>query len=434
MISSEKIPLLVVGGGIGGLAVAMAAGKAGYRVHVIEKAEEFAEIGAGLQLAPNAMRMLDRLGIYDEVCKNAVLPKRLVLKDAVSGQQICFVDLGNKFVDHFGYPYILVHRGDLLSAELAACHGNDRITLESKKEAIFIEDLQDGARVTCSDGSVYECAALVGADGLWSRVRKFVNDDEEEDPICSHFVAYRGSVPIEDAPKDIDPESMTVWVAPNIHFVQYLVSRGKVLNQVAVFKSNQYLEDDKTSDSWGTAEELDQYLSKLCPQLKAAKNILKMNRRWPMFDRLPIPNWTRNNITLLGDAAHPMLQYLAQGACQALEDAVCLGQCLHLNGDANQAFLSYQTMRIERTSSIQHNARLIGEIGHAHGIATILRNELLSKRSPDDFEYFETLYSYKGCCNSELLPVCVPAGEFLDPSRKAKQIERKEQSRDTVSS
>src|SRR3984893_9530877 len=192
---SGRIPLLIVGGGIGGLAAALTASQAGYQAHVIEKAEEFTEIGAGLQLAPNATRMLDRLGIWNEIRNYAIFPKRLILMDAVSGQHITSLDLGKKFQDHFGYPYIVMHRGDLMTVELEACRRNPRITLENNREAIRIEDLGDGARAECTDGRVCECHALVAAAALWPTPRKAVHADG--DPICSQFVAYRGTLPIE---------------------------------------------------------------------------------------------------------------------------------------------------------------------------------------------------------------------------------------------
>ena len=392
MIHASKIPLLIVGGGIGGLAAALAASKAGYPAHVIEKAPEFTEIGAGLQLAPNATRMLDRLGILDEIKTRAIFPKRLVLMDAVSGLPITSLDLGQTFLEHFGFPYLVMHRGDLLTVEVEACRQSPLISLENNREAVRIEDLGNGARVACADGSVYECDALVGVDGLWSATRKVVHDDG--DPVPAQFVAYRGTIPIEEAPRDSDFDSMLLWVGPDLHFVQYCVKAGKLFNQVAVFRSYRYKED---SDDWGTVDELDEHFSRMCPRVRDAVAKIKRNRRWPMLDRLPIPNWTRNRITLLGDAAHPMLQYIAQGACQALEDAVCLGDSLKKhNGDTGRAFLAYQERRIERTARVQAAARLFGEIKHVHGVSIMLRNALLAKRRPDDYEYFEWLYGYKG--------------------------------------
>jgi 2-polyprenyl-6-methoxyphenol hydroxylase-like FAD-dependent oxidoreductase len=389
---ASRIPLLIVGGGIGGLATALAAARAGYPSHVIEKAPEFTEIGAGLQLAPNATRMLDRLGLLDEIKKHAIFPKRLVLMDAVSGHPITSLDLGQEFLGHFGYPYIVMHRSDLLGVEYEACRQNSLITLENNREAVRVDDLIDGARVECADGSVYECDALVGVDGLWSTTRKVVHDDG--DPVPAKFVAYRGTIPIEEAPVDSDFDSMLLWVGPDLHFVQYCVKAGKLFNQVAVFRSYRYKED---SDDWGTVGELEEHFSKMCPRVREAVAKIKRNRRWPMLDRLPIPNWTRNRITLLGDAAHPMLQYIAQGACQALEDAVCLGDNLKKhNGDAACAFLAYQEPRILRTARVQNAARLFGEIKHVHGVSIMLRNALLAKRTPNDYEYFEWLYGYRG--------------------------------------
>ena len=389
----SRIPLLIIGGGIGGLATALAVSQAGHTAHVIEKAADFAEIGAGLQIAPNATRMLDRLGILSEIKKHATFPKRLVLMNAVSGQEITAVDLGGKFLKQFEYPYVVMHRGDLLTAELDACRASKRITLEASKEVLRIEDLGDGARVECADGSVYECDSLVGADGLWSKTRKIVHDDGE--PICSQFVAYRGTIPIEEAPAESEFDAMVLWVGPDLHFVQYVVHQGTLFNQVAVFRSYRYKAD---SDDWGTVEELEEHFGKMCPRVRDAVAKINRNRRWPMLDRLPIPNWTRNRITLLGDAAHPMLQYLAQGACQALEDAVCLADSLKNHGaDAGRAFLDYQQRRIARSARVQTTARFFGDVKHVHGVGISLRNALLAKRAPNDFQYFEWLYGYKGC-------------------------------------
>jgi 2-polyprenyl-6-methoxyphenol hydroxylase-like FAD-dependent oxidoreductase len=389
---SGRIPLLIVGGGIGGLATALALSRAGFPAHVLEKSEEFAEIGAGLQLASNATRMLDRLGVLDEIKKQAIFPKQLIMMDAVSGKPITRLNLGEKFLEHFGYPYIVMHRGDLLGVELEACRKNPLITLENHKEAVRIEDLGDGARVTCADGSVYECDALVGVDGLWSVVRRVVHDDG--DPICAQFVAYRGTVPFENLPDGADLDNMTIWVGPDLHFVQYCIRSGELFNQVAVFRSYRYKEN---SEDWGTAEELDEHFGKMCSRVRAGITKIKRNRRWPMFDRLPIPNWTRNRITLLGDAAHPMLQYIAQGACQALEDAVCFGDAVkQCGGDIPRAFQAYQEPRIQRTARVQNIARFFGDVKHVHGVSITLRNALLAKRTPDDFEYFDWLYGYKG--------------------------------------
>jgi 2-polyprenyl-6-methoxyphenol hydroxylase-like FAD-dependent oxidoreductase len=388
----SSVSLLIVGGGIGGLATALSAARAGRRVHVIEKSPGFTEIGAGLQLAPNATRMLDRLGVLPDVLRLATFPKNLVMMDAVTGLPITRLDLGDAFRAHYGYPYVVMHRGDLLAAELAACRRESSIALDSGREAVSIEQDDDLVHVACGDGTSFDCEAVVGADGLWSLARKAVHDDG--DPVCAQYVAYRGTVPLHEAPPGTDVENMTIWVGPEMHFVQYVIHGGRLLNQVAVFRSHRFRPGCEHLDDWGTPDELDGVFAALCPRVRDAVRFMRRDRRWPMFDRLPIDSWTRGRLTLLGDAAHPMLQYIAQGACQALEDAVCLGNALARQPDLRQAFLAYERERIPRTARVQRTARFFGDLKHLDGAGRAVRNALLAKRAPDDFEYFDFLYGY----------------------------------------
>jgi 2-polyprenyl-6-methoxyphenol hydroxylase-like FAD-dependent oxidoreductase len=389
------VPLLIAGGGIGGLAAALALSQKGYPVHVVEKSAEFGEIGAGIQLAPNATGVLDRLGVLDEISKSAVFPQHLVLMDALAGKPITSLALGEKFRSAYKHPYLVMHRSDLLTILLQACQASDLITLETSKDVITVDDLGDGARVTFTDDSCYECDALIGADGLWSTIRQFVIDDTE--PICAQFVAYRGAIPIEEISEHAGMDSVLFWTGPNMHFVQYPLRRGELYNQVAVFKSDRYKPD---SDDWGTSDELEEHFSRTCPEVKSGLKLIKRNRRWPMCDRPPTDNWTRNHITLLGDAAHPMLQYIAQGACQAIEDAAYLADAFARHrGDIHQAFIAYQEVRIPRTARVQQTARFFGEICHIDGVGAILRNALLSQRASDDYGYTDWLYGYQYSAN-----------------------------------
>ena len=342
------------------------------------------------------MWALDRLGLYQDIRKHAFFPRRLVLMDALSGEPVVKLNVGEKYQAHFGYPYIVIHRGDLLNLELEACRANKLITLESNKEAVKIEDLGDGARVTCADGTIYECDALIGADGLRSRVRRLIYDDG--DPICAQCMCYRGAIPIEQAAPESDFDDMTIWVGPDIHYAQYVIHHGTVFNQVAVFRSARYKALGKeSSEEWGTPEEFRERFSQVHPRLRAAAATIKFDRRWPMFDRRPIDNWTRNRITLLGDAAHPMFQYLAQGANQALEDAAILKDKLCESGsDFQRAFLAYQQKRIPRTARVQNAARFAGELFHVQGAGRVFRNLLLAKRSEDDLEHLEWVWGYRG--------------------------------------
>jgi 3-hydroxybenzoate 6-monooxygenase len=387
----HRIPFLVIGGGLGGLATALALSRKGYPVHVVEKAHEFGEIGAGIQIAPNGSRALDKLGVLGETRPYAVYPERLLLVDALSNNVLTTLDFGEKFRRAYAYPYFVMHRNDLLNILLNACRQSDTITLETNREVIAIEDLGDGARVSCADGAIYECQALVGADGLKSVVRTYVIGDG--DPVCAQFVAYRGAVPMEEVIEFAGMDTIRYWIGPNLHLIQYPLRGGKLYNQVAVFKSDRYRPD---SDDWGTEDELDAQFARTHERVRRALTRVKRDRRWAMFDRVPTGNWTRHHITLLGDSAHPMLQYIAQGACQALEDAVCLADILASHrGDVGKAFLAYQEERIPRTARVQHSARLFGEIIHSDGVTALLRNALLSGRTPDDFTYTDWFYGYQ---------------------------------------
>jgi 2-polyprenyl-6-methoxyphenol hydroxylase-like FAD-dependent oxidoreductase len=385
------LPLLIVGGGIGGMAAALAVARAGRPVHVLEKAEQFGEIGAGIQLAPNATRVLDRLGLLPAVEAVAVFPERVRFMHADAGCHLTTLDLGPAFRRHFGYRYLVMHRGDLLDILLEACRGNELIRLESNRTVAAIEDRPSSVAVRCEDGSTYECEAVVGADGLWSCVRARISDDR---PICAEYVAYRGAIPTSEVTVEIEHNDELVWIAPGMHFVQYPIRRGEIYNQVAVFKSARYREEIVDTEAWGTPEELDQRFAACCPPVRAAVTMINRDRRWPMYDREPLGAWTRGRVTLLGDAAHPMLQYLAQGACQAIEDADCLGRKLAEHpGDVTRAFAAYEAERIPRTARVQRTARLWGQVWHDPGpLIPWLRDRFFALRAPDDYSELDWLY------------------------------------------
>ena len=386
-----RVPILIVGGGIGGMTAALALADAGFPVHVVEQAAEFTEIGAGIQLAPNALRILDRLGLLPEIDKLAVRPSSLVLLDIETAEPLATVDLAEPFVSRYGYPYIVLHRGDLLEVLVAQCRANELITLEPNKAVMAVADNEDWARVDFADGTSYSCDAVVGADGLWSKVRELVSNDQ---PVCSAYVAYRGAVAIDELPLRVDKDTEYIWIGPNKHLVQYPIRGGELYNQVAVFRSGRYRDGADRDDDWGTPDELDEHFGNACDQVRASLTLFKRERRWPMYDRVPITNWTTGRITLLGDAAHPMLQYLAQGACQAIEDAGSLAQFMvKHDGDVTEAFASYQQERLPRTAQIQRVARAWGEIWHATDtIVPALRNRVFARSSAEHYVDLDWLY------------------------------------------
>lgn len=382
-MSDNKI--LVAGGGVGGLAAALALARVGERVHVLEAAPQFAEIGAGIQLAPNATRVLDWLGVFEGLEEKAVFPRELVYMDAVTGERITSVDLGQPFLERYGHPYIVSHRVDLHQALLGACIAHPSVELETDKHVDEFEDAGDRVRVVCADGSAYEGDALIGADGLHSVIRgAIVGDDLVQTP----HVAYRGTIPFEDVTPHAGQDSMVMWVGSDLHFVQYKLRGGKLYNQVGVFRSYRYGE----MEDYGNPEELDEHFARCCQPVRYGASLLMRGMRWPMADRAPTDNWTRNRITLIGDAAHAMLQYIAQGGCQAIEDAEALARHVAQNDDYHEAFMAYQTERIPRTSLVQRTARRFGEACHLGGVGRELRNHVFADRTPHDYGPFDWIY------------------------------------------
>jgi salicylate hydroxylase len=392
------VPILIVGGGIGGMAAALALARAGFAAHIVERSPEFGEIGAGIQLAPNALRILGGLGVLPELAALAVRPRHLVLMHADTGEHLTTVDFGEPFERRYGHPYVVMHRGDLLAVLLRACRADARITLESNREVTELADHGGVARVRLADGGSYECDAVVGADGLWSTARALVSDDH---PRTDAFVAYRGTLPASDmallASRDAAPaaaDDEIIWIGPHKHLVQYPIRRGELYNQVAVFRSRRCSPAAELAGTWGTPAELDNSFAGACAPVRAGAALVNRDRRWVMYDREPLDNWTTGRITLLGDAAHPMVQYLAQGACQAIEDADCLArQLTACDGDVVKAFAAYQAERIPRTALIQRAARAWGTIWHDDGpVIPLLRDRILTRRERDDYTDLDWLY------------------------------------------
>lgn len=388
-MTAHKVPCLVVGGGIGGLTAALALARRGRAVHVLEKADAFTEIGAGLQLAPNATRVLAELGVMDALAAHAVFPARLLWMDALAEKPITSVDLGDAFRRHFGHPYLVMHRGDLLSVLLEACRQSGHVTLEAWRDVVAVEDRGATARAHCADGDTFDTELLIGADGLWSNIRRMLHPDE---PSHVPYVAYRGTMPINQISRHAGDDTVVMWVGPSMHFVQYSIRSGEEFNQVAVFRSPTY---STSSDDWGTPEQLDAHFSQCCGYVRNCVKLMWRHVRWPMYDREPIADWVRNRIALLGDAAHPMFQYIAQGACQAIEDAYCLARHVGEISDTAQALEAYRQARYLRTARVQLTARAMGAFFHLDGINAQLRNAMLATHSPTDYAPLDWLYGHQ---------------------------------------
>ena len=371
-------PVMIAGGGIGGLGAALALAQAGHDVHVLEQGKQFGEIGAGIQLSPNIFRMFERLGVEDAISRDAVFVDNLIMMDSVTGGVITDVPLGETLNARFGKTYAVTHRADLHRTLLEACEAlPDRITLETGAKLTDFEDSGEGVSVSLADGRVLEGAALIGADGLWSTVRaKLVGDGA---PRVSGHIAYRAVLNYEDVPEEVRWNAATLWAGPKNHLVHYPLRRNELFNLVAVFHSDRYQEG---WDLTGDKSELMRCFEGVDPRPAALLEQIDEWKYWVLCDREPIREWVKGNVALLGDAAHPMLQYFAQGAAMALEDAVCLAEMIGQADSLPQAFEAYRDARYIRTARVQLMARLLGEIYHASDVRADLRNHVLGQRTP----------------------------------------------------
>jgi 3-hydroxybenzoate 6-monooxygenase len=373
MQTSTSHPVLIAGGGIGGLAAALVLARSGHRVTVLEQASEFGEIGAGIQLGPNIFKMLDRLGLTEQINQLAYFPPAMGMRDVRTGEQVVRVQMGDAArAAYGGFAYGVIYRKDLHDALQNACNAEAGITLRTHAKFESFSQDASGVTVKLAGGETLLGAALIGADGLWSKIREAIVGDGK--PRVSGHIAYRAVLKKEDVPPELWNDEVQLWGGEKTHLVTYPLRRGELFNLVAVFHSNKY---DEGWDTFGDASELTERFKDAHPTVKALLAKINAWKMWVLCDREPVKNWSQGRVTLLGDAAHPMLQYLAQGAGQAIEDAVVLGKALeHCKGDFAAAFLAYQSKRYLRTARVQLTARLYGDIYHASGATRELRNTL----------------------------------------------------------
>ena len=374
--------ILIAGGGIGGLAAALALARAGFASTVFEQARGFGEIGAGIQLAPNAFGALDALGVRDGILEGAVLIDNLVMMDIVSDEVVADIPVRAAFRERFGNPYAVIHRRDLLDPLLEGCRTDERVRLIAGTRIVDFKQTDERVIAFTESGQRYEGTAIVGADGLRSMIRENIIADGE--PIVSGHVSYRAVLPVEDMPEELRWNAATLWGGPNTHLVHYPLRSWELFNIVITFHSKR--EEHGVMNEEGSRDEVMEYYGGLAERPLRILERPKEWRRWSLCYRDPVENWTQGRATLLGDAAHPMLQYFAQGACMALEDAVCLAYCVAAaDGDLPKAFIDYQNARLVRTGRVQLSAVMLGHFFHASGGARLVRNGVFQKRTPDEF-------------------------------------------------
>lgn len=391
MNPKSRFPVLVAGGGIGGLAVALALVRRGFAVKVLEQAPRFGEIGAGIQLGPNAFAAFDALGVGERARARAVYIDEMIMHDALDETLVARIPTREAFRHRFGNPYAVIHRADVHTSLLEGIRASGLIELLASTTVQHVEQDDEAVTVFDAGGNRHRGAALIGADGVKSAVRRQYVGDEAR---VSGHVVYRAVIERKDFPADLQWNSASIWVAPNCHLVHYPLRGGDQYNVVVTFHSRE-------QEEWGVREgshnEIQSYFAGICTRARQLIDLPLSWKRWATADREPIAQWTFGLATLLGDAAHPALQYAAQGACMALEDAVTLGEALRVNGnDFSRAFARYQCARAARTARIISSARELGRFFHAEGAERSQRNELWKDCSPDYFyDAIEWLYGWK---------------------------------------
>ncbi|MDP2018711.1 3-hydroxybenzoate 6-monooxygenase [Hydrogenophaga sp.] len=386
----SDLPVIVAGGGIGGLAAALALVRQGFRVKVLEQAPELGEIGAGMQLGPNAFHAFDALGVGEQARKRAVYTDFMVMHDAIDEVQVGMIPTGEAFRQRFGNPYAVIHRADAHGSLLEGVQASGRIEFVTSTRVVRTEQDADGVTVHDQHGNTHHGLALIGADGVKSVVRQqFVGDEAR---VTGHVV-YRAVVDKADFPEDLRWNAASIWVGPNCHLVHYPLRGGEQYNVVVTFHSR---EPEQWGVTEGSQDEVQSYFQGLCPKARQLIDLPKSWKRWATADREPIGQWSFGRVTLLGDAAHPTTQYMAQGACMAIEDAVTLGEALRVHGnDVEKAFDLYQRSRVARTARIVLSSREMGRIYHAKGVERLVRNDLWRGRTPERFyDAMEWLYGW----------------------------------------
>ena len=368
--------VLIAGGGIGGLTAALCLAKAGFEVALFEQAAEFGEIGAGIQLSPNCTRVLHHLGLEPALRACAFLPEGTEFRAWKSGKVIGASALGQAVRDRYGFPYYHIHRGDLLRVLLEAAEGSPAIELSTASQVTGFE--QDGrVRVAVGDGStsggsVHEGDALIGADGIHSAVRAqlFGNDA----PRFTGNVAWRALVPAERLPTGLVRPMSTVWWGPHKHFVHYYLRSGALVNCVCVVEKTGWEVESWTEP--GDLEELKRDFAGWHEDIQALIDNMDPNSlyKWALHDRPPLPLWGKGAVTLLGDACHPTLPFMAQGAAMAIEDAAVLAGCLAADDAVPAGLRRYEDLRRARTARIQNGSRRNAKLFHLTGIKAWLRN------------------------------------------------------------
>lgn len=353
----RKLRVGIIGGGVGGVALAGCLLQRGFEVRIFERASGFGEVGAGIQMTPNAVKVMRELGLMDKLSAAGFLPNALVGRNWRTGREIFRTPLKDVCMAAYGAPFIHIHRHDLHSI-LASLVPAGVPSFSTSCTGVR----QDGGSATAlfADGSAFEADVIVGADGVRSVVRAELFG--AEDPKFTGHMCYRAVVPVPGVVDFVSPDG-AFWFGPHGHVVTYYVRGGKAVNIVAVAETDKWVEESWNAPS--SKEEMLQHYKGWHRNVATLFERVDEAFKWGLFDRDPMTTWSKERITLLGDAAHPMLPFLSQGAAMAIEDSYVLAAALHAHGDnIGAAFRDYELERLPRTSRVQLQARERGKTYH----------------------------------------------------------------------
>ena len=379
--------ILIVGAGIGGLVSALCLNKKGYEVEIYEQSEVLSELGAGVQLSPNATRVLDYLKLTDDLKPHVFEPRSFQFLNYKTEKIISKRELGLKIQDDFGFPNFDVHRADLQKVLLNKIE-EEGIKIFTNMKVIDVGNEENKAYIKINEEKI-KADIVIGADGIHSVVREKLFEKKESS--FTGNVAWRMLIPVDLLPRDLILPDTTVWLGPKKHFVSYHVSGGKNLNCVCLVE-----QDGWTNESWserGNIEDLREVYNGWNQTIETLLKIANPNTlyRWALHDRPPMKQWSKGRIILLGDAAHPMLPFLAQGAAMAIEDGAVLADCISSHEDNEKSLKYFEQIRKPRTSFVQLAARRNAKILHLSGLAAFFRNIIMGYAGN---KIFNKLYRY----------------------------------------
>ncbi len=394
MASSRTV--IIAGAGIAGLASALVLARQGHGVVLLDQAERLEEIGAGIQISPNASRILIGLGLRERLAPHVVVPQELSVANARSGRVLVHAPLGAAAEQRYGAPYWIIHRGDLQAALLDAVNANPDIVVRLGTRVDDFATHGNGVTVAAhaGKGTIEERGfALIGADGLWSRLRSRLG--HREPPRFAGQAAWRALVPAGSVGREFSLPRVNLWLGRGGHVVHYPVKAGRLINVVAI------VPDDWRETGWSAPGEGAELLARFRPRAWRGppREILGAARqwsKWALYDLPPLRHWGDGPVTLVGDAGHPMLPYLAQGAAMAIEDAATLGRCMaQAPDDPAAAMRRYERERRARTARTQRAARRNGTVYHMTGVAGLLRSLALATLGGERLiSRYDWLYGY----------------------------------------